>query len=93
MVSSKLKQFEARITVMPRRVVLDPQGKAISSALSRLGFDQVQGVRAGKSFAVTLEAEDAARAEQALRDMCEKLLANTIMEDYTIELSSAEDAP
>jgi phosphoribosylformylglycinamidine synthase PurS subunit len=72
--------------VYPRREVLDPQGMAIRNALGRLGFEEVEDVRAGKSFEIDLEAEDAAGADRRLQDMCEKLLANTVVEDYTIEV-------
>lgn len=78
--------MKARVTVYPRREVLDPQGIAIRNALGRLGFEEVEDVRAGKSFEIALEAADPAGADRRLKDMCEKLLANTVVEDYTIEL-------
>lgn len=87
---AKKRRFIARVTVMPRRVVLDPQGKAIGDALARLGFGQVVEVRAGKSFAITLQTASRPAAEKALSRICERLLANTVMEDYTVEI---EDAP
>jgi len=77
---------KAIVTVYPRREVLDPQGKAIGQALARVGFDEVREVRAGKSFAIELGIEDAARARDRLRRMCETLLANTVVEEYTIEI-------
>ncbi|HVT60894.1 MAG TPA: phosphoribosylformylglycinamidine synthase subunit PurS [Thermoanaerobaculia bacterium] len=76
----------ARVTVYPRREILDPQGKAIRDALSRIGFEGVLEVRAGKSFEVRLGHDDRPRAEQQLREMCQKLLANTVVEDYTVEI-------
>lgn len=84
--------MRARVTVYPRREVLDPQGKAISQALDRLGFDEVEDVRAGKSFDVTLATDDPAVARERLRQMCEKLLANTVVEDFHIEIPEAETA-
>jgi phosphoribosylformylglycinamidine synthase len=78
--------MKARITVYPRREVLDPQGKAIRDALERVGFGGVRDVRAGKSFEVDFAAADAAQADQVLRRMCEKLLANTVVEEYAVEL-------
>lgn len=78
--------MRARITVYPRREILDPQGKAIKGALVGIGFDQVQDVRAGKSFDVVLDADDAEHAGDLLEKMCDKLLANTVVEDYEIEL-------
>jgi phosphoribosylformylglycinamidine synthase len=67
--------------------VLDPQGKAIEGALASLGFQGVTGVRQGKVFDIDLAETDPARATAALKDMCEKLLANTVIENYRIELA------
>jgi phosphoribosylformylglycinamidine synthase len=78
--------LKARITVYPRREILDPQGKAIRDALTRVGFPGVDDVRAGKSFEISLDAADLRTAEGQLREMCEKLLANTVVEDYSVEL-------
>jgi phosphoribosylformylglycinamidine synthase PurS subunit len=77
---------KARVTVYPRREILDPQGKAIRDALSRVGFPGVDDVRAGKSFEISLAGEDPETAARELREMCEKLLANTVVEDYAVEL-------
>jgi phosphoribosylformylglycinamidine synthase subunit PurS len=76
----------ARVTVYPRREILDPQGKAIRDALARVGFEGVEEVRAGKSFEIRLGHEDRELAERQLREMCQKLLANTVVEDYTVEI-------
>lgn len=78
--------MKARVTVYPRREILDPQGKAIRDALSRVGFAGVEDVRAGKSFEIKLSTDDPDLANRELRDMCEKLLANTVVEDYAVEL-------
>jgi phosphoribosylformylglycinamidine synthase subunit PurS len=75
---------KAIVTVYPRREVLDPQGKAIGQALARIGFDEVREVRAGKSFEIELLDGDRERARERLARMCEKLLANTVVEDYSI---------
>lgn len=80
--------MKARVTVYPRREILDPQGKAIRDALSRVGFPDVEDVRAGKSFEIKLSTDDPDRANRELRAMCEKLLANTVVEDYSVELLS-----
>ena len=80
--------LKARITVFPRPEILDPQGKAIGDALARLGFNQVREVRAGKSFEIELSGSDALRARERLARMCEKLLANTVVEDYSISIDS-----
>ena len=81
--------YKARVHVFPRPQILDPQGKAIGEALGRVGFDDVHGVRAGKAFDIEIEATDAATAEKRLAEICEKLLANTIVEDYSFELESS----
>ena len=78
--------MKARVTVYPRREILDPQGKAIRDALNRVGFPGVEDVRAGKSFEISLGTEDAEAADRELREMCEKLLANTVVEDYSVEI-------
>jgi phosphoribosylformylglycinamidine synthase len=78
------------VTVYPRREILDPQGKAIRDALSRVGFPGVDDVRAGKSFEISLAGEDPEAAARELRAMCEKLLANTVVEDYSVELLGVE---
>lgn len=78
--------MKARIDVYPRREILDPQGKAIRQALQRSGFPGVESVRAGKSFEVDLGAVDAETAKKTLVSMCEKLLANTVVEEYRFEL-------
>jgi len=77
---------KARVTVYPRREILDPQGKAIREALARVGFEEVREVRAGKSFEIELGDLDPARAGERLREMCERLLANTVVEEYVVEL-------
>ena len=79
--------MKARVTVYPRREILDPQGKAIRNALSRIGFSDVADVRAGKSFEIELGTDDRAAAERELKAMCEKLLANTVVEDYSVEIA------
>ena len=76
----------ARVTVYPRREILDPQGKAIRDALARVGFAGVLDVRAGKSFEIQLALEDRELALRQLREMCQKLLANAVVEDYAVEI-------
>ena len=66
--------------------VLDPQGKAIANALHALGFDSVVGVRQGKFLELDLKDDDKASAEKTVRSMCERLLANTVIEDYAFEV-------
>ncbi|MGO4436196.1 phosphoribosylformylglycinamidine synthase subunit PurS [Rhizobium sp. RAF56] len=78
--------IKARVTVTLKNGVLDPQGKAIEGALGALGFDGVGQVRQGKVFDLQLNSADKAGAEADLKAMCEKLLANTVIENYTISL-------
>ena len=78
--------IKARVTVTLKNGVLDPQGKAIEGALGSLGFDGVGHVRQGKVFDIELDGADAATAEANLKAMCEKLLANTVIENYSIAL-------
>ncbi|BAB47732.1 msl0067 [Mesorhizobium japonicum MAFF 303099] len=79
--------IKARITVTLKNGVLDPQGKAIEHALSGLGFDGVGAVRQGKVFDVELAESDKAKAEADLKAMCDKLLANTVIENYSVTLT------
>jgi phosphoribosylformylglycinamidine synthase len=76
--------FKAKVHVTLKRDVLDPQGKAIQSACGSLGFPAVKSVRQGKLFELELEARDEAQARAVLRELCEKLLANPVIEDYAI---------
>ncbi|MBB4228575.1 phosphoribosylformylglycinamidine synthase subunit PurS [Rhizobium mongolense] len=78
--------IKARVTVTLKNGVLDPQGKAIEGALSGLGFTGIGHVRQGKVFDLELESADKAKAEADLKAMCEKLLANTVIENYSISL-------
>jgi phosphoribosylformylglycinamidine synthase PurS subunit len=79
--------MKATVTVMLKNGVLDPQGEAVRRALGSLGFEGVEGVRQGKVIELDLQASDRARAEEEVRAMCEKLLANTVIESYRIELA------
>ncbi len=74
------------MTVTLKNGVLDPQGKAIEGALGSLGFSGVGHVRQGKVFDIEVDGADKAKAEADLKDMCEKLLANTVIENYAISL-------
>ena len=78
--------IKARVTVTLKNGVLDPQGKAIEHALGGLGFSGVDSVRQGKVFDVVLETSDRAGAEAELKAMGEKLLANTVIEDFSVEV-------
>lgn len=79
--------MKARVHVMLKDGVLDPQGEAVRHALGALGFAGVGAVRQGKVIELDLDAADAAAAEAEVKAMCEKLLANTVIEKYTIEIA------
>jgi phosphoribosylformylglycinamidine synthase len=79
--------MKAKVKVTLKNGVLDPQGKAIEGALGSLGFSGVEGVRQGKYFEIELTETDRARAEAQVKAMCEKLIANTVIENYAIEIS------
>lgn len=83
----------ARIIVTPRPELNDPQGRAVDRALETLGFDEVEDVRVGKYLEVSLDLESRARAETRVRDMCERLLANQVIEDYRYEIAEARPSP
>ena len=78
--------MKATIHITLKNGVLDPQGKAIENALGALGFGGVDEVRQGKLIEVALDETDASKAQATLTDMCEKLLANTVIESYDIEI-------
>lgn len=78
--------MKARVTVMLKNGVLDPQGEAVRHALGTLGFGGVDAVRQGKVIELDLAETDRAKAETAVKAMCEKLLANTVIESYRVEL-------
>ncbi len=79
--------MKARVKVTLKNGVLDPQGKAIEHALDSLGFGGVSGVRQGRYFELDVDAGSKAAAEASVTDMCDKLLANTVIENYEIEVN------
>ena len=79
--------MKAQVTVTLKRGVLDPQGQAIEGALKSLNFNSVGSLRQGKVFDIELDESDPVQARNRLNEMCEKLLANTVIEDYTVTLS------
>jgi phosphoribosylformylglycinamidine synthase subunit PurS len=81
------KSLKARVIVTLKPGVLDPQGKAIEGALRSLSIDGVRSVRQGKIFEIELDGADRENARKTLNDACERLLANTIVEDYAIEIA------
>ncbi len=79
--------MKATVTITLKTGVLDPQGKAIEHALQALGFDGVNDVRQGKVIEIDLQETDPEKAQTTVADMCGKLLANPVIEDYRIEIS------
>jgi phosphoribosylformylglycinamidine synthase subunit PurS len=79
--------MKARVTVTLKSGILDPQGKAIEGALKSLGVEGVASVRQGKVFDIELEGGDAARAKALLNEAADKLLANTVIENYRVEVT------
>ncbi len=79
---------KARITVTLKNGVLDPQGKAIENGLGSLGFSGVESVRQGKVFDMEVAEKNSEKAKSEIEAMCEKLLANTVIEDYSVEIVS-----
>ncbi len=80
--------MKARVTVTLKTGILDPQGKAIEGALKSLGVDGVASVRQGKVFDIEIAGGDMAKAKAALKDAADRLLANTVIENYAIEVVS-----
>jgi phosphoribosylformylglycinamidine synthase subunit PurS len=79
--------MKAKVTITLKSGVLDPQGKAIEGALTGLGFSGVEDVRQGKYIELDLAETDPAKAEQAVKAMCDRLLANTVIENYHIDIA------
>jgi len=82
----EIETMKARVTVTLKAGILDPQGKAIEGALKSLGVNGVTSVRQGKVFDIEIDGADRARVEAVLKDAAEKLLANTVIENYRVEL-------
>ena len=78
--------MKARVTVMLKGGILDPQGEAVKNALNSLGYNQVNLVRQGKIIEISLDETSKEKAKKSIENMCEKLLANTVIESYEIEI-------
>ena len=87
-----MSTYLASIRVMLKPLVNDPQGLAVAGGLRDLGYESVQSVRVGKRIEVTLDAPDAASAESAAREMCERLLANPVIEDFELDVAEVAAA-
>ena len=80
------EKYLAKVYIQYRPTVSDPQGQTILGGLHQLGFDSVSSVRAGKYMEITLQADTESAASDQVRDMCERLLANPVIEDYRFDL-------
>jgi phosphoribosylformylglycinamidine synthase PurS subunit len=80
--------MKARVHVYLKPGVLDPQGQAVANSLNHLGFDEVSAARQGKYIELDLDTADAEEAHKRVSEMCDKLLANPVIESYDIELSA-----
>ena len=85
-----MSRYRVAVHIVPRRGILDPQGKAVADALHSLGFAGVRDVRVGRHLVIDADATEPAAAERAVRDMCAKLLANPVTEDF--EIATVEHA-
>lgn len=79
-----MTRYTVAVHITPRRGILDPQGRTVADALHTLGFGAVRDVHVGRHLVVELEAKDRTAAEQSTREMCERLLANPVTEDFEI---------
>ena len=80
------KSMKAKITITPKKAVLDPQGKAVQNALEHMGYDGIHGVRVGKYLEIEFNEADRETARRKFEDACHKFLSNPVIEDYKLEL-------
>ena len=85
-----MSRFRVSVNISPRQGILDPQGKAVADALHSLEFAEVRDVRIGRFVVMQVDASDSATASQRVREMCEKLLANPVIEDF--DIASVEES-
>ena len=78
--------FRVHVRVMPRTGLLDPQGQAVEHALTALGFEETMAVRVGRAIEMDVDASSRDEAEARARQMCDKLLANPVTEDYQLDI-------
>ncbi len=81
-----MTKFQAEIDVMPKKEILDPQGKAVTGSMKNLGLSEIQNVRIGKHISLQIEADDEQTAHAKVDQACKSLLANLIMESYSFKL-------
>ncbi len=81
--------LKAIVTVMLKKGIFDPQGRAVQNGLESIGFDMVKGVRVGKQIEIKLSTEDKTAAEKIVHEMCDKMLANPVVESYRFDIVEA----
>ena len=82
-----MKKFQAEIDVMPKKEILDPQGKAVTGSMKNLGLGEIQNVRIGKHITLQIETDNIETAEIKVDEACKNLLANLIMESYSFSIT------
>lgn len=83
-------KFQVEVKIMPHRELLDPQGKAVNQGLHKMGMNNIDGLRIGKLIQMNVDASSSAEAENIVKNACEKLLVNKIMEQYTYTIAAIE---
>ena len=83
-------KFTAEINIMPLKALLDPQGKAVTNSMHKIGFNEVSNVRVGKHITLDIEADSEEQAMERVNEACNKILTNPIIEGYEYELKEAE---
>ena len=81
--------LKAIVTVMLKKGIFDPQGRAVQNGLESIGFDNVKGVRVGKQIEISLDTDDKASADASVHEMCDKMLANPVVESYSFEIKES----
>jgi len=81
-----MSKFQAEIDVMPKKEILDPQGKAVTGSMKNLGLSEIQNIRIGKHISLEIESENAETAHAKVEEACKNLLANLIMESYSFKI-------
>ncbi|HEY0244797.1 MAG TPA: phosphoribosylformylglycinamidine synthase subunit PurS [Mucilaginibacter sp.] len=81
-----MMKFQAEIDVMPKKEILDPQGKAVTGSMKNLGLAEIQNIRIGKHISLEIDADSAATAKAKVEEACKNLLANLIMESYSFKI-------
>jgi phosphoribosylformylglycinamidine synthase subunit PurS len=83
-------KFQVEVKIMPHRELLDPQGKAVNQGLHKMGMNNIDGLRIGKLIQMNVDASSSIEAENIVKNACEKLLVNKIMEQYTYTIAAIE---